>query len=131
MSKFSFQNKKHLPLAYYYIGQWQFLQWSKKIDHLPPAQSEYITFTNYTMDLFYKNGTPTDIIYYGKHARFYKKMCSKNKFAYIAEFDEKQFIHDGSHLIAEFDSYSHSPTIWICNDKKQNKQLNGPSRATQ
>jgi hypothetical protein len=96
-----------------------------KIERRPAIQTRH----TYRMELFYKNGTPTDIIYYGKHTRFSKKRCDKNKYAYVAEFDNKQFIHDGSHVIAEFDSYSDSPTIWTCNEKKENNKLNGPGTA--
>lgn len=87
-----------------------------------------MTRTTYKMELFYKHGTPTDIIYDGIHRRFTRTQVYTGKFAYIADFGDTDFIHDGECHIAQHDK-DDKLTIWICKERKENKHLHGPGTA--
>jgi len=85
-----------------------------------------------SIQLFYKNGVPTDIIYNGNHCQFRKSELTKtqkNKYLYTAELDELLFIHDHSHIIAVFEGDQRQHTIYHCNEKKDNNKLHGPGTA--
>jgi hypothetical protein len=79
------------------------------------------------MELFYKHGTPTDIIYNGKHARFCKKLCDYNKYVWVSAIDSIEFIHDGGHIIAKLEDTE--LTVWTCKERMENKHLHGPGTA--
>jgi hypothetical protein len=76
------------------------------------------------IQLFYKNGKPTDIIYNGNHTQF-KISKHYNKCAYTAKLDELLFIHDATHIIALFERDEKTPMIYHCNEKKDNNKLHG------
>jgi hypothetical protein len=78
--------------------------------------------------LFYKHGRPTDIIYNGNHTQFTITKI-KDKYVYTAKIDQRLFVHDATHILAVFlDDYT-TPTVYHCNEKKDNKKLHGAGMA--
>jgi hypothetical protein len=82
------------------------------------------------IQILYKDGKPSKIIFLGKVANFKLKSNDK-KSAYCAGVstgeDEVDFIHDASCILAVFVSDFESPLLFFSQEKKNNSNYSGLS----